>query len=359
MEEKRDAEYLVLSAQKGTYYYNRSSSPAVEHLEKVLQQRYNAKYCTIFPSGMSAISSTLHVLLNKFIGQGSVNLIYSNELYSDTPRLFKFLQEIYQNFYLHPIDVTKSDAIVNLFEKEVKDKTNILFIESCSNPQGFILDPEIIPILKKSSKILTTVVDNTWLSNVIYNPLEHHADIVVTSLTKYYSGGHAICGAALGNNLAIQDGIEKWLRINGLHVSPHNAEIVLDNIKTMDMRIKSSSDLTCKIVNNFKHQKIIKIIHPLLPLHPSHKLTQKLFKNSLYPSVFTFTIKSSKNKVLKAMSTKTPHWIEHKTSFGAAKTRSDPWPKLEDENIICRIAIGHNDDYDRVILGLTEMIDLI
>ena len=118
----------------------------------------------------------------------------------------------------------------------------------------------IIPQLRAISEKLYIIVDNTWLTHVIYNPLNNNADIVVISLTKYYSGGHAIAGAVLTNHTDIYDIMIEHNRCMGYHVSPHNCEIVFQNIVTLNERIINSSKLTMKVAQYLKnHKKIVKM----------------------------------------------------------------------------------------------------
>jgi len=290
-----------------------------------------------------------------------INIVYGDELYTDTPRLVDFLREQSKFISTFPIDVTKSSQIVSLFESNgpLDGGTTILLIESSTNPSGHMFDPSLIVQLRRLSKQLIVIVDNTWLTDTISNPLRHDADIVVMSLTKYYSGGHAICGAVVGNQKPLHDEIDMWMRVHGLHVSPHNASVVLRYIQTMDDRIRASSALTVRVVAALKQRrKVVSVCHPSLPEHPSFALAAKYFQSNLFPSVFTFAVKGSKTKVLKALksATSSPDSIEHKTSFGSPMTRSDPWPKKVDELVMCRIAIGHADQFDRILKGLDQIL---
>jgi len=83
----------------------------------------------------------------------------------------------------------------------------------------------------------------------------------------------------------------------------------------------------------------------------------KYLKNDLYPSVFTFSIETTKQQALKIMRTSTI--IDHKTSFGCAMSRTDPWPIINGALIKCRVAIGYGDTFERIILGLIDIIDNI
>jgi len=336
---------MVLSKTSNGYYYNRSHSEFVDKLATKLCARYNAINCVISPSGMCAISTVLNCLPKE-----KLNIIYGSELYVDTPRLIKFVAEMRENVSLFEIDVTDDASLLKLFGN-LRNNINVLFTESCSNPNGYMLNPDIIPKLRKLSSNMIYIVDNTWLTSAIYNPFEHYADYVVTSLTKYYSCGTAMGGAILTNRNI--ENIMRWISIHGLHVSPYNAKLILENIDSVDIRIEASSDMTLKIIDTLKNS--VKISHPSLKDHPSNKLTRIYFK--YYPSVFTFGIKASNNKVSKAIANS--KIIEHKTSFGNEKSRLNPWTSKQDDFVMCRISIGYNDDYDTILLGINEILQAV
>lgn len=352
-------EQLVLSKVGSDYKYNRSSSMECENLKTKLAKIYNSKYCLVTSSGMNAISCCLNGIL--FGSKEKFNIIYGNELYCDTPRLFNYMVNIYNNVNLFKFDVTNGDEIENIFSNQVNEQNNILFIESCSNPNGYIFDFSLIQKLKSLSKLLYVVVDNTWLSNIIFNPLEKEADFVIISLTKYYSGGEAIAGAILSNKKEMEF-IENYARIMGNHVSPFNCSIINSNIDTMRERLINSFSLTKQVLDYLKTQpKFHDLCHPLLENHKSYKYAidyfNKINGENIGPSVLTFKVKISKNKILKIF--KKCKQIEHKTSFGAKMSRTDPWPYKENDLIVCRLAIGYQDTFDNIIEGLEEIFSKI
>jgi len=295
---------------------------------------------------MSAISAVLSSLI---LSGEYTNIIYGSELYCDTPSLIAYIG---QNMYKHQIDVTNTNCILELFNTKVKNKSNILFLESCSNPNGYVFDFNLIKSLRELSQKLCVIIDNTWLTDLIFNPFNYGADIVVVSLTKYYSGGNAIAGAIIGNNLYQ---FREYTNHHGLHVSPYNIEIIISNISLMEARFKKSSELTLKILTELSNS--YNITHPYLPKHVSNHFVNKYFNKNYCPCVFTFKVNMVKEKSLDILK----HFlkIEHKTSFGGATTRTDPWPKRLDNNTtsLCRIAIGYSEEYQQVFPKIKELLD--
>jgi cystathionine beta-lyase/cystathionine gamma-synthase len=362
------SEELVLSKCDKYYNYNRTSGPELDKLTDILSKNYNAKSCLVTSSGMHAIGNLLQGLLI-YHNFDKFNIIYSSELFSCTPDLFTYYKDIYNNLTLEEFNIMASHDTLEIFETKYKSQNNILYIESCSNPNGYIFDFSLIPKLRSLSNILYVIVDNTWLTEIIFNPMKYNADFVVVSLTKYYSGGTAIAGAIVSNHENIMNCIINWARINGHHVSPHHCNLICEHLSNIQQRIINSSTLTMKVMNfMLTHPKIYNVSHPLINNHKSNHLAKKYFEiindNQLGPSVLTFMVRAKKNRVMKIF-TRHNDIIDFKTSFGSKVSRLDTFPgqyEYHDENeiieyTVCRLAVGYGDDYERIIKGLDELIN--
>ena len=358
-------ESLVLSSKGRHYQYNRTSFNDLSKLSHLLMQRYPfSNKCFIVPSGMSAICVAIQSILRAHQSQKitqPINLIYGDELYCDTPKTITYLASGHDQIHRYTIDITQTESILKLFKslRNSPDDTtghfNILFIESCTNPSGFIMDFSILPQLRQLSSQLVVIVDNTWLTDLIFNPFQYDVDVVVTSLTKYYSAGSAIAGAIVSRS-QFDWYFEEHIKRNGLHVSPHNIGIIIENLSSMEQRLRQSSHTTIKVLQQLQSMlKISTIIHPAMDTHPSHQLALQYFQHGLWPSVFTMVIPVSKETALHAMESSS--MIEHKTSFGGRLSRTDPWPHEVNGTTICRIAIGYDDTETNVVMGLTDLIE--
>ncbi|KAF0984803.1 hypothetical protein FDP41_000702 [Naegleria fowleri] len=361
----KDEEYLVLGeSSDGFFYYNRSNSPQHMALQDLLMKQHepHAKCCQLTASGIQAISATLHGIIISRKNE-HLNLIYSDELYCDSPRLFQWIAKMYKNVTLHSIDILDKNNIICSFEGKFAKQTNILFFESCSNPNGKMFDFSILQKLEAASKALITIVDNTWLTHEIFNPFTiKQVDYVVSSLTKYYSAGHCIGGMVLARSKNAMKGCTEWMVVNGNHVSPYHCELVKEYAETISDRIAFCSDLTKRVITEFlvKHPKVLQVNHPLCQNHPSHALMKIYFKrpprtrDHLVPSVFTFKVKGTKSEVLQVLKKATI--LEHKTSFGAKMSRTDPWPQEESGFTFVRLSVGYEDNYERIVRGLEEIL---
>lgn len=390
-------------------YYCRSTSDQCNKLCSLLTTLYKCQYTILTPSGTAAITTVLETLASKFNKQKKkINLIISDELYSDTPRICRNFCDkwgIMCNIILHQVDVSNSAQVINKF-KEVTNDNNIFFIESCTNPCGKVIDYEIIADIKKIASSTIVVVDNTWLSHVILNPftIENNVgsliDLVVLSLTKYYSAGQVIGGAILANfnSIPFTDMIV-WPKYCGYHVSPYNAKIIIGNImeETQEPTNLNNNLIVSRLKQSYKNTLIaiehIKTIpdffdlkYSLLDYHPSCTIARKYFNKEIGPSIIVIHTNANINTVKKALKNLTI--IKPVTSYGHAFTSlcnyvkvitipqfesqvtdqglSKPKSKLISEKrapnkkiVRLRLSFGYADTPENIINGINELSTLL
>ena len=309
-------------------------------------------------SGMHAITIAIETAVSKFNG---CNLIFGNELYCDSTSSLTSRKDV----NLFPVDVTDMDAICVLFE-QLDGQNNILFIESCSNPSGHIFDFRMISEFRRLSKSLLVIVDNTWLTHVVLNPFEFDVDVVVASLTKYYSAGTIIAGVCLFHDKHKDLFAHACSMMRWIHISGYDCTLINHNLSTMNERLAHSSGLTVallKELQSLNEPKLIKLTHPFLENHPSHELAKIFFNTTaegvqLYPSCLTFNITGpSMNKFRKVM--KAHQVLDYITSFGCPMSRVDPYPRRDatDKSIRVRFAVGYRDSVQRNMEGLHNILE--
>ncbi|MBQ6575313.1 MAG: O-acetylhomoserine aminocarboxypropyltransferase/cysteine synthase, partial [Lachnospiraceae bacterium] len=233
---------------------------------------------------------------------------------------------------LYGIRTTFVDAH-NLAEVEaaIEDDTRAIYLETLGNPNSDI--PDIDAIAKIAhAKGLPVVVDNTFGTPFLIRPIEHGADIVVHSATKFI-GGH---GTTLGG-VIVESGKFDWkasgkypniadpnpsyhgvsfadavgpaafvtyirailLRDTGATIAPFSAFLLLQGVETLSLRLERHAENTKKVVEYLsKHPKVAKVNHPSLPDHPDHELYKKYFPNG-GASIFTFEIKGGQEAAWK------------------------------------------------------------
>ncbi|WP_289862787.1 O-acetylhomoserine aminocarboxypropyltransferase/cysteine synthase family protein [uncultured Duncaniella sp.] len=216
-----------------------------------------------------------------------------------------------------------------LVERSIKPNTKVLFVETFGNPNCDVTDIDALAEIARRHNI-PLVVDNTFGTPYLIRPLEHGADIVVHSATKFL-GGH---GTSLGG-VIVDGGSFDWkaypdkfptlakpdpsyhgavfadvagpaafvtriravlLRDTGAAISPFNAFILLQGVETLSLRVERHVENALKVVNFLaSHSKVAKVNHPSLPEHPDHELYDKLFPAG-GGSIFTFEIKGGQEE---------------------------------------------------------------
>lgn len=270
-------------------------------------------------SGAAAITYAL-----QNVAQNGDHIIAADNLYGGTFNLIEHTLST-QGVTSTIVDPSDFDAV----EKAFKPNTKAIIIETFGNPNASVTDVDrIAEIAHRHNTIV--IVDNTFATPYLYRPIEHGADVVVHSATKFI-GGH---GSTLGG-IIIDSGkfdfkavADKYptlakpdpsyhgavfadvagaaafvtriraviLRDTGAAISPLSAWILLQSLETLSLRVERHVENTLKIVDFLaKHPKVAKVNHPALPEHPDHELYNKLFPNG-GGSIFTFEVKGGEKE---------------------------------------------------------------
>ena len=293
--------------------YGRLTNSTQDVLEKRVAALEGGAAALALASGAAAISYTIealaadggHIVAQKTIYGGSYNLLEHT-----LPH--------------YGITTTFVDAH-NLKEVEdaIQPDTRAIYLETLGNPNSDI--PDIDAIAEIAHKHgLPLVIDNTFGTPYLIRPIEHGADIVVHSATKFLGGHGTTLGGiivdagtfdwkASGKYPAIADPNPSYhgvsfveaagpaafvtyirailLRDTGATISPFNAFLLLQGIETLSLRLERHAENTRKVVEFLKnHPQVEKVNHPSLPEHPDHALYEKYFPNG-GASIFTFEIK--------------------------------------------------------------------
>lgn len=301
--------------------YGRLTNSTQDVLEKRLAALEGGSAALALASGAAAITYTIealaanggHIVAQKTIYGGSYNL----------------LSHTLPQFGISTTFVDAHD--LKEVENAIKDDTRAVYLETLGNPNSDI--PDIDAIAEIAHKYgIPVVVDNTFGTPYLIRPIEHGADIVVHSATKFI-GGH---GTTLGG-IIVESGKFDWkasgkyapiaapnpsyhgisfadavgpaafvtyirailLRDTGAAISPFNAFLLLQGVETLSLRLERHAENTKKVVEYLSsHPLVEKVNHPSLPEHPDHALYQKYFPNG-GGSIFTFNIKGGREQAWK------------------------------------------------------------
>jgi cystathionine gamma-lyase len=259
-------------------------------LEERLAVLENAKYGLAFASGLAAETTLALSLL-----RAGDHVVAFEDLYGGTHRLF---DKILSNYGLE-FSYVDASATENV-EKAIKPNTRLIWLESPSNPLLRLCDIKAIAAIAKKHQVLV-VVDNTFASPYLQNPLDLGADIVLHSTTKYINGhSDAIGGAIMTSNDELYAKLKFSQNALGGVPSPFDSYLVLRGTKTLGVRMERHCQNAQKIAEYLsKHPKVENVIYPGLETHPQHVLAKR--QMSGFGGMITFTLKGEAAEFLKKL----------------------------------------------------------
>ena len=301
--------------------YGRLTNSTQDVFEKRIASLEGGVAALALASGAAAITYTLQSL-----AQNGGHIVAQKTIYGGS---YNLLAHTLPNFGITATFVN----IHNIKEVEaaIKDNTRAIYIETLGNPNSDIPDIDALAELAHKHD-LPLVVDNTFGTPYLIRPIEHGADIVVHSATKFIGGHGTTLGGVIvdsgkfdweasGNYPAISSPNPSYhgvsftkavgaaafvtyvrailLRDTGATISPFAAFLLLQGVETLSLRLERHAENTKKVVEFLKnHPQVEKVNHPSLPEHPDNTLYQKYFPNG-GGSIFTFEIKGGQEEAHK------------------------------------------------------------
>jgi len=261
------------------YEYARTQNPTRTVLQNALAAIENGKYALCFGSGMAATDAVAKLL------QPGDEVIVSNDLYGGTYRIFT---KVFANYGIkfHFIDMSNTENIRGY----INENTKMVWTETPTNPLLNIIDIEGCATITKEKNLLL-VVDNTFASPYLQNPLDWGADIVLHSATKYL-GGHSdvVHGALIMNDAALEEKLRFIQNSCGAVPGPHDCWLVLRGIKTLHVRMQRHCENGEKIANYLRtHPKVGKVIWCGFEDHPNHDVAKKQMRG--FGGMISFVLK--------------------------------------------------------------------
>ncbi|GEB61587.1 cystathionine gamma-synthase [Streptomyces gardneri] len=255
---------------RGGYEYSRSANPTRTALEENLAALEGGRRGLAFASGLAAEDCLLRTLL----APGD-HVVIPNDAYGGTFRLFAKVVERWG------VDFSVANTSdIDSVRDAVNDRTKLIWVETPSNPLLGITDIEAVAGVARQAGV-KLVVDNTFASPYLQQPLALGADVVVHSLTKYMGGHSDVVGGALVTaDEALGEELAYHQNAMGAVAGPFDSWIVLRGIKTLAVRMDRHSENATKIVEMLtQHPKVTQVLYPGLPEHPGHEVAAKQMRS--------------------------------------------------------------------------------
>ena len=330
------------------YEYSRTGNPTRSALERNIAGLESGKYGLCFGSGLAAIDAII-----KLLNPGD-EVISTNDLYGGSYRIFTKIFAKY-NIKFHFVDMSD----LNNISKLISSKTKMLWTETPTNPMLNIVDISALSKVAKKHDLIF-VVDNTFATPYLQRPIEHGADIVMHSLTKYM-GGHSdvVMGAIVCNDDDIAEKLYFIQNSCGAVPGPMDSFLVLRGIKTLHVRMQRHCDNAKEIAEFLnKHPKIQTVYFPGLTTHKNHEIAKLQMKD--FGGMMSFSLKGdSLDDAIKIVSN--THFFTLAESLGGVESLCGhpatmthaAIPKEE------RLKSGVTDSLIRLSVGIEDVDDLI
>jgi len=254
--------FLDVEDKRYPRYFN---TPNQEVISKKIAALENTEWALPFASGMAAISSSLFT----FLKQGD-HVIFQNEIYGGSQHLVQMEFEKFGIEYSFTRGLDVSD-----FEREIRENTKVIYIETPSNPLLSITDIKAIADLSKRHNLLS-MIDNTFASPMNQTPLDFGIDLSIHSGTKYLGGHSDISAGIVAGRKELVDKVMQTARNFGGNLSDFMCFLLERSIKTLAIRIEKHNENAMYVAEALsKNPKIKKVYYPGLVTHENHDLAKR------------------------------------------------------------------------------------
>ncbi len=330
------------------YDYSRTNNPTRAALEQLLAKLEEGDAGFAFASGLAAIDAVLKLL------KAGDEIVACDDIYGGTFRIFT---HIYEKFGVKVtyVDTTNIENVL----QAITDKTRFVWIETPTNPTLKISDIRAIAAIAKNVDALL-VVDNTFASPVLQQPITLGADVVIHSATKYL-GGHSdlIAGAVVTRTRELSEQLKFIQNSSGAILGPFDSWLLIRGIETLPLRIQKHSENAFKVAKFLStHPAINKLYYPGLVTHTNHEVAAK--QQTAFGSVISFSLQTDTIAAAEKLVTSTK-LFKLAESLGGVKSLICHPAQMTHKSIPVntRQASGISDSLIRLSVGLEDADDLI
>jgi len=330
------------------YEYSRSGNPTRERLERAVADLEGGRYGLAFSSGLAAETAVAGLL------KEGDHVVICNDVYGGTYRLFN---QVFRNF---GVSFDRADARdpKNL-QKAIKPSTRMVWMESPTNPLMLVLDIRAIAAVCKARRV-TLVVDNTFASPCLQNPLKLGATVVVHSTTKYI-GGHSdlVGGAAVTSTKAVYEKLKFLQNATGSVPSPFDCYLALRGLLTIHLRMQRHSKNAAAVADALASDKrhVQEVRYPYLKGSPTFSIAKS--QMSAGGGMIAFRIKGGYPAASKFLESLKVFTLGE--SLGGVESLAEHPSRMTHSSMPApeRAKLGITDDLIRLSVGIEDTRDLV
>lgn len=330
------------------YEYARTQNPTRTALETNLAALENGTAAVCFSSGLAAQDAVIKLL------KTGDEVLSVNDLYGGS---YRQMVRVYGPWGLKSRYIDMSDA--GKVEAAIGPDTRMLWIETPTNPMLSLVDIEAVCAVARKHGILT-VVDNTFASPFLQNPLDLGADIVLHSATKYI-GGHSdvVHGCLIVKDAGLAERLRFIQNASGAVPGPQDCFLILRGIKTLHLRVQRACE-NAEAIARFlaEHPKVDKVFWPGFEAHPNHAIARKQMR--MFGAMVSFDLKNNAPEAARLVLSST-HLFSLAESLGGVESLIGHPASMTHASIPReeRLKVGLTDSLIRLSVGVEDVDDLI
>lgn len=330
----------------GMRYPRYGNSPNAEHVQQTIAALEGTEAALLLASGQAATACALLALLRP-----GDHLLASSWVYGGTYTLLK------TEFATMGIDVTFVDpSETRTWRHLARRETRAVFVETPVNPTCRVLDLRQIRALAREQS-LAVVVDSTFASPINFRPIEHGADVVIHSATKFLNGHHDVLGGVVAGSAPYIDEVRSKMTVWGQAPDPFAAWLLDRGLKTLDVRVRRQNDNAMRLAQwCAAHPAVKQVLYPGLESHPDHELAKATLRGFGGMMALVLQDGDAAARFISRL-----RLITHAPSLGGvdslvSEPRFSSHARLSSEE---RASLGIPDGFVRVSVGLEDSADLI
>jgi O-succinylhomoserine sulfhydrylase len=329
------------------FVYSRYGNPTLSMFEARMAVLEGAAAARATASGMAAVTASLLCFLREGDHVVAARAMFGSCRY--------VIEELLPRFGIGHTLVDGEDTAQ--WERALRPSTRLFFLETPANPTLSIVDLKAVSAIAARARA-KVVVDNAFATPALQRPMEHGADVVVHSTTKYIDGqGRCLGGVILCSEDFLKDYLQVFLRNTGPSMSPFNAWVHLKSLETLDLRMAAHSANAARVADFLAEQQgVTRVLYPFRDDHPQHELARLQMAGG--GGIVTFEIGSGKEAAFRFANALC--LIDISNNLGDAKSlithpATTTHQRLSPE---ARRALGINDGTLRLSVGLEDAADL-